>query len=1774
MTGPEAALEVIDSNWYRNIAKKARWMDLVGDYAGNERFILDGEALLQTVLDDPLLALAREEDPSFQILHALHSMERLLHELIRRSAVFDIVFWEAFRHLTLKTGGSTFVTTSRALARIILFDHLIKHAQKMDLAVHTFKNLSDEAWTNYQRKTRPMFVMTNDGGVMDSSPLDAERILVQRTFIFRLLSSGLAVTLLRGSEFRDSKIFAFVFEQHFDLHAEGKVPVVVWNEFASALKALNLADTQRRGDIKVPVIPASSERELAIDSLLTDFSKLLLLASHTNEASSELVYLFVLHCILVKTLSVDERARPLERLHPDLTKCLLHSFLPHAYLALETLGSNSGIILDVDGRVFISLIAFVVSHMDTSLSGLVGDELHSRLQKIWLAARAPPVALNKLASRFPNPSNNLDLVAAANMEPSIALLPFDNPVFDSELAAVHVTVAESNASLPPTRLEFSQGTAFTDTKHWHNHKRSILPKHLGGEAPKPATAWQRQRRLRTEQFFMASLQRLAQSLMGSVGIPSSPKPILAVGTRVSSEIQKKPDYVRRSKKEKDKPLSKSEKLKNQNIKDKKSKDEERYRVWWRDRLAEMFKLTSIGKKKQHLAYLQDPSRSDRASDQVWLSIEMDLYGLNLELRQWIEEMSPYDVDDPSSKAAQEIAAMRDLYTVKIMRMVHKLYSKPELTQTVLSILESVLIVLGFVDYIPPMMSSLSNPLPVESDRPLTFDFIKLVRSKTKKPVRDYKFMCITEHPAQWQLRLFGEYMDRSMDSKPDARVSFEPDAWQREVLDCLDADSSVLVVAPTSAGKTFISFYAMEKVLKDSDDGILVYVAPTKALVNQVAAEVYARFKKELPGRTCWAIHTRDYRVHEPQKCQILVTVPEMFAIMLLSPSLARSWTPRIKRIILDEIHTIGQHEGGSVWEQIILLAPCPIIGLSATIGEANKFNTWLEHVQTAKGFQHKFIHYPHRYSHLRKFAYFPQMRNSNTTHESGSVFTGLNKYQSEDLMRFIHPISVLSFGATSLPSDLSLESVDLLHLYGALRDCTAGGVVGLDDLDPTRFFAPAAFLKQKDVLRYEAAIKDVLSSLVASSDINDSSSPLRRVVGQLQDPIVAKTDESVLNTSPSNASFMDGLVPLLADLHASGDLPALLFNFDRSECEEMAMTIVQVLEEGEQAWRAKSEEWKTKIDRWEEWKVIEKERARRLSKMRKDELEESKKMEDLSWESSFDPADPSPQFTFSTFPRGYGKQDLLEDIVDLLRRRITLPTWAVPALRRGVGVHHAGMNKAYRSLVERLFRIGFLRVVIATGTLALGINAPTRTSVFCGDSPFLTALMYRQCAGRAGRRGYDLLGRVVFYGLQLDRIQRLMLSRLPGLNGNFPMSSTLSLRLFNLLHGSDDAPYAVKAIQSILQLPQISFSSDVGKDQLLHHLRFSIEYLRRARLLDQDGKPINLFGVASHLYYTEPSNLAMVTLLQSGVIHDICLQPSEEKAQREFMLLASHLFGRRYLPEVYATKENVRELIGKGPSCVVLPSMMNKARKALLKHHEEILEIFTAYAVTFAGQYASQLEPDDRLPLSEQAFGRQISFDSPFHSHLRDTAVHPVARSPFVANSGHADRFHSVQELANTVRRGVHLNEHAIPSVERIVALPGDQARPFALNAHIYDFYIHGQAKALVTFNGIRRGDVWYILEDFYMSLMVIRAEVENLLVKASREAGAAVGVDSEELEADSGFESQDPAEAEEKEEVDVGHLHTFIRPSGLSERDWKVYKVVNAVTNEFGEKFKAMWA
>ncbi len=86
-----------------------------------------------------------------------------------------------------------------------------------------------------------------------------------------------------------------------------------------------------------------------------------------------------------------------------------------------------------------------------------------------------------------------------------------------------------------------------------------------------------------------------------------------------------------------------------------------------------------------------------------------------------------------------------------------------------------------------------------------------------------------------------------------------------------------------------------------------------------------------------------------------------------------------------------------------------------------------------------------------------------------------------------------------------------------------------------------------------------------------------------------------------------------------------------------------------------------------------------------------------------------------------------------------------------GIGVHHAGLLPKYRLLVEQLSQQGLLRVICGTDTLGVGVNIPIRTVLFTKLAKYdgrKTAILsvrdFKQIAGRAGRKGFDVKGSVV----------------------------------------------------------------------------------------------------------------------------------------------------------------------------------------------------------------------------------------------------------------------------------------------------------------------------------------------------------------------------------------------------------------------------------------------
>ena len=92
-----------------------------------------------------------------------------------------------------------------------------------------------------------------------------------------------------------------------------------------------------------------------------------------------------------------------------------------------------------------------------------------------------------------------------------------------------------------------------------------------------------------------------------------------------------------------------------------------------------------------------------------------------------------------------------------------------------------------------------------------------------------------------------------------------------------------------------------------------------------------------------------------------------------------------------------------------------------------------------------------------------------------------------------------------------------------------------------------------------------------------------------------------------------------------------------------------------------------------------------------------------------------------------------------------------ISLLEKGVAIHHAGMLTVLREMVEMLFDRGFIKLLFATETFAVGINMPTKTVIFTSLEKYdgngtrlLRPHEYAQMAGRAGRRGIDTQGTVI----------------------------------------------------------------------------------------------------------------------------------------------------------------------------------------------------------------------------------------------------------------------------------------------------------------------------------------------------------------------------------------------------------------------------------------------
>ena len=134
-----------------------------------------------------------------------------------------------------------------------------------------------------------------------------------------------------------------------------------------------------------------------------------------------------------------------------------------------------------------------------------------------------------------------------------------------------------------------------------------------------------------------------------------------------------------------------------------------------------------------------------------------------------------------------------------------------------------------------------------------------------------------------------------------------------------------------------------------------------------------------------------------------------------------------------------------------------------------------------------------------------------------------------------------------------------------------------------------------------------------------------------------------------------------------------------------------------------------------------------------------------------------------------------------------------VKLLRKGVGIHHAGLMPILREMTELLFARGFIKILFCTETMSVGINLPVKTTIFTDVNKFngeinrmLYSHEYTQAAGRAGRLGLDTVGHVIhlnnlFRNVESVGYKNMMNGKPQTLSSKFKISYNLLLNLLDI---------------------------------------------------------------------------------------------------------------------------------------------------------------------------------------------------------------------------------------------------------------------------------------------------------------------------------------------------------------------------------------------------------
>lgn len=170
-----------------------------------------------------------------------------------------------------------------------------------------------------------------------------------------------------------------------------------------------------------------------------------------------------------------------------------------------------------------------------------------------------------------------------------------------------------------------------------------------------------------------------------------------------------------------------------------------------------------------------------------------------------------------------------------------------------------------------------------------------------------------------------------------ASQKFQLDPFQLAGCEALERGRSVLVAAPTGAGKTIVGEFAIYLAMLTGSDRAF-YTTPMKALSNQKFRELVDVYGAEQVG-----LLTGDTNING--NARIVVMTTEVLRNMLYAESAALR---DLRYVVMDEVHYLADRFRGAVWEEVIIHLPRQVrlVSLSATVSNAEEFGDWLDTVR------------------------------------------------------------------------------------------------------------------------------------------------------------------------------------------------------------------------------------------------------------------------------------------------------------------------------------------------------------------------------------------------------------------------------------------------------------------------------------------------------------------------------------------------------------------------------------------------------------------------------------------------------------------------------------------------------------------------------------------------------------------------------------------------------------------------------------------------------------